>query len=198
MEQEDEESFEMDDDAVFDLIDLDEETERLRGLSVKSSWSIALWGLLCVLGIYGIVYQMVEGAKSGAAGSLVLGLGIAGVILSTRSAAGWRRRYLSAKADGWRFARVTVKPDRGLVERPPPAVHLTFDDGTETVLRSTTWTFRSCRRYRESPGAKVWVAGEGEDFVVLFSEGWVAPVPYAFPARPEFPSETTSRETGRR
>jgi len=92
MEQEDEESFEMDDDAVFDLIDLDEETERLRGLSVKSSWSIALWGLLCVLGIYGIVYQMVEGAKSGAAGSLVLGLGIAGVILSTRSAAGWRRR----------------------------------------------------------------------------------------------------------
>ncbi|MFD6073620.1 hypothetical protein [Amycolatopsis lurida] len=88
-----------------------------------------------------------------------------------------------------------MKPDHGRVlNRLPIALHLVFDDGSETVLRPTTWTLRSCRRYRENPDAKVWVAGEGEDFVVLFTDGWVAPLPYAFPARPAFPSETTSRE----
>lgn len=204
MTQESEESFaeepyELDDDAVFDLIDLDEETERLRGLSVKSSWFLPLWALLCALGISAMVHQVVDGANTGAAGALLLSLGIGGVILSARSAAGWRRRYLSAKADGWRFARVSVKPDHGqVVNRLSPAVHLAFEDGSETVLRPATWTLRSCRRYRETPGAKVWVAGEGEDFVVLFSEGWVAPVPYAFPARPEFATETTVREARKR
>ncbi|MFD6073619.1 MULTISPECIES: hypothetical protein [Amycolatopsis] len=78
----DDESFELDDDAVFDLIDLDEETERLRRLSVKSSWLLPLWGLLCALGISAIVNQAVEGGKTGALGALLLSLGVAAVILS--------------------------------------------------------------------------------------------------------------------
>lgn len=174
------------DDAALAAIDSERETAKLRLLGLRSAWLTLIWPAVFAAGILLLVLGGSGDDGFGKLGVPPTAFGLVGFVGSLMSAAGWRARHRAVHATGWRPARATVRPDyEGLTLRLPPATYLTFDDGTETVVRSVGWTIRSCRRFRKNPGLRVWAGGEGADMVVLFPRGRTSLRPYAFPVRPE-------------
>lgn len=125
--------------------------------------------------------------RFGKAGAFPLAIGAVGFVCSVRAAAGWRRRYRLVTAAGWRPALATVTRDYDRTARHPLAIHLAFEDGTELVARSVSWTIRSPFVFRKVPGTQVHVGGEGQDMVVLFYRGWMTLKPYSVPVRADLP-----------
>ncbi|WP_125735289.1 hypothetical protein [Amycolatopsis sp. WAC 04197] len=174
------------DDAALVAIDPERETAKLRLLGLRSAWIALIWPAVLTTGILLLVLGGSGEDGFGKLGVLPTAFGLVGFVGSLMSAAGWRARHRAVQSTGWRPARATVRPDyEGLGNRLPPATYLTFDDGTETVVRSVGWSIRSCRRFRKNPGLRVRVGGEGANMVVLFPRGRISRRPYAFPAQPE-------------
>ncbi|WP_410665589.1 DUF3592 domain-containing protein [Amycolatopsis sp. lyj-84] len=118
----------------------------------------------------------------GKAGVFLLAPGFVGFVCSVLSAKGWRHRHRLVTETGWRPAIATVKRDYTIGSGQQFEIHLVFEDGSQTVVRSAGWSVRSAIWYRSKPGTRVQVGGEGGDVVVLFPRGGLSGKPYVVPA----------------
>lgn len=131
----------------------------------------------------------------GKAGAFPMSIGLVGFVCSFLSAKGWRRRHRLVVEAGWRPAIATVKRDYDRVSWQQLGIHLVFEDGSETVVRSPAWSARSAFWYRKRPGTRVQVGGAGGQMVVLFPRGFPGRRPYAVPAGADAVEEAGSKAT---
>ncbi|WP_037309610.1 hypothetical protein [Amycolatopsis orientalis] len=169
----------------FDGVDPETETRRLLALARRVTRFTIGWVPFAVAIVVLEVNYLpdpAEDRQAVVAVTVVLSLGC--VVFGQVMNEVWHRRYRSVLATGWRPATVTVNldHDRTNPEGEPRIFDVRFPGGERSRLRGVQYTSRNGHRFGWRPDIPVWVGGEGETMVLLFSRGPSVP-PCAVPAR---------------
>lgn len=169
----------------FEGIDPETETRRLLALCRRVTRFTIGWVPLAVAIVVLEMNYLPDPADDRmAVVAVTVAMSLGGVVFGRCMKEVWHRRYRSVLATGWHPATVTVNLDYDQTnpEGEPRLFDVKFPGGERIRLRGVQYTSRNGHRFGWRPDIPVWIGGEGNTMVLLFSRGPSIP-PCAVPAR---------------